>query len=482
MMTAKFGTSGLRGLAEDLVGETTRRYTGAFIDYLLQTSQFKSGSAACVAWDFRASSLDILQDVMFALRSRQIMPISCGTIPTQALALWSMSQNLPCVMITGSHIPANRNGLKFYVPSGEISKQDELEIVKRVEEARPQKSTVVRDDVEVPDQSLVAVNMFKSRYLNVFAPDCLSGLRVGVYQHSTVARDILVDILRKLGADVVALARESHFIPVDTEAVSDVTAKNVMHWVQAEALHALVSADGDGDRPLVADETGRVINGDVLGLIAAKLLNADIIVTPVTSNSGLENTSSAHVIRTRVGSPFVVAGMQDAMQKGHQRIVGFEANGGVLTGTPIVLNGTVLNALPTRDSVLPILACLCEIKRAGEPLSRCVSGLGLPISASGRLENIASSSAMKLIAHLNTSLSNLQLFFSERGAIAAVNETDGLRVTLQGGEIVHFRPSGNAPEFRVYVEAESSQKAHELLQWASSNVSRMLQTFRREQH
>ncbi len=57
-------------------------------------------------------------------------------------------------------------------------------------------------------------------------------------------------------------------------------------------LDAVVSADGDGDRPLVADETGTPLRGDLLGLIAANFLGATSVVTPVTSNSGIEAAGS----------------------------------------------------------------------------------------------------------------------------------------------------------------------------------------------
>ena len=80
------------------------------------------------------------------------------------------------------------------------------------------------------------------------------------------------------------------------------------------------------------DETGALIRGDVLGILTAKFLGAETVVTPVTSNSSIEGTGYfRHVVRTKVGSPFVIAGMAEAAGI----VVGFEANGGVLLGSDV---------------------------------------------------------------------------------------------------------------------------------------------------
>ncbi len=77
-------------------------------------------------------------------------------------------------------------------------------------------------------------------------------------------------------------------------------------------LDAIVSTDGDADRPLVIDGTGEFLRGDVLGMIAARFLGADRVVTPVTSNSAIEGVGwFGRVDRTKVGSPFVIEGMED---------------------------------------------------------------------------------------------------------------------------------------------------------------------------
>ncbi|MFS2155645.1 phosphomannomutase, partial [Rhizobium sp. Rhizsp42] len=233
------------------------------------------------------------------------------------------------------------------------------------------------------------------------------GLKVGVYQHSTVARDLMVGLLEHFGAEVKAFARSEHFIPVDTEAVSEETVALLKQAARDHGLDAIVSADGDGDRPLVTDETGTPLRGDLLGLIAANFLGADAVVTPVTSNSGIEASGSFSVIRTRVGSPFVISGMQEALVAGKTGVVGFEANGGTLVASDFELNGTTLLALPTRDCFLPVLATLAQAAANKRPLSSIASGYALPFAAADRLENFPVETSAKLMAHLRASPANL---------------------------------------------------------------------------
>ncbi|MGO8048380.1 hypothetical protein ACC713_36880, partial [Rhizobium johnstonii] len=66
-------------------------------------------------------------------------------------------------------------------------------------------------------------------------------------------------------AEITALGRSESFIPVDNEAVSDETITLMKRWVSEHKFDAIVSTDGDGDRPLVADETGTPLRGDLLG-------------------------------------------------------------------------------------------------------------------------------------------------------------------------------------------------------------------------
>ncbi|MFD1329938.1 phosphomannomutase [Mycoplana ramosa] len=463
-MSLKFGTSGLRGLSSDLEGPPAALYATAFARHLFDSGLARPGDTVLVGRDFRPSSPAIAAIVIGALRQAGLSPRDCGTVPTPALAHLGLRYGAASLMITGSHIPADRNGIKFYRPDGEIGKTDETAITTMAEAIAATGEPFQASAASASDASGEAEALFLERYAGLLPPGTLAGRRIGVFQHSTVARDLLVTVLAGFGAECVALGRSDTFIPVDTEAVSAETIDRMRGWAAEHRLDAIVSADGDGDRPLVADETGTPLRGDLLGLIAANFLDADVVVTPVTSNSGIEAAGSFSVLRTRVGSPFVIAAMEEAVAKGARTVVGFEANGGTLTATPCTVNGKVLAALPTRDSFLPVLAVLALAAPHRQSLSAVASSFSLPVAAAGRLEDFPVETSAALMAMLRSGPAALSAFLAPIGTPARISDIDGLRVTLADGRIIHLRPSGNAPEMRCYVEAATEEAAQALLE------------------
>ncbi|WP_027487703.1 phosphomannomutase [Allorhizobium undicola] len=462
-MAAKFGTSGLRGLSTELVGSVSALHVTAFLRMLVQKGCAAPGDLLLVGQDFRPSSPEIAATAMAAAQRAGFRPVDCGAVPTPALAFYGQSISAASIMITGSHIPADRNGIKFYRPDGEIDKQDEAAIVALVTELAQDEQAGLVARASGENRQMQVERLFLDRYRQLLPGNILNGLCIGLYQHSSVARDLLVDILEGFGAQVVPLGRSEHFIPVDTEAVSAQTRASLAGWAAAEKLFAIVSTDGDADRPLVADEKGQPLRGDLLGLLTAQFLKAEVIATPVTSNSGIEAAIGVPVVRTRVGSPFVIAAMQEALAQGRQRVMGFEANGGVMLASDFTLANIRLAALPTRDCVLPILAALGLAAGVGASLSEMAAGMDLPIALSDRLEHYALERSASLMAHLRAGDSQLAAFLAPLGAIRDKSDLDGLRIRLDDDSIIHFRPSGNAPEMRCYVEAKGEQKAAGLL-------------------
>lgn len=469
-MSLKFGTSGLRGLSTDLNGPAAALYATAFAQYLLASGQAKPGHPILLGRDFRDSSPSISAICAGALGRAGLKVLDCGAVPTPALALYGLEKDAAGLMITGSHIPADRNGIKFYRPDGEIAKSDEQAIGAAAEAIRSQASPIDATPGTAEDHTTQAESLFLARNKAILRAGALAGLKVGVYQHSTVARDMFVDVLAYYGADVVALGRSADFIPVDTEAVSPATIDLLKGWANERGLDAIVSADGDGDRPLVSDETGLPLRGDLLGLIAAQFVGASVAVTPITSNSGLERQEGLSVRRTRVGSPFVIEAMQEAVREGKTGVVGFEANGGTLTASDFTLNGTVLKALPTRDSFLPVLAVLSLAVGRSMSLSALSQAYALPVALADRIENFPLETSAALMTYLRASDDNLAAFLEPIGAPQSVSDIDGLRVTLSDLSIIHFRPSGNAPEMRCYVEAETADKAASFLERGLARV------------
>ena len=447
-MAPKFGTSGLRGLVVELTADLVADHVRAF----LATSP--CGSGLWVARDLRASSSDISQIVISAARSVGVSVTDCGAAPTPALALAAMRAGAASVMVTGSHIPADRNGLKFYTPMGEITKADEAAILGHLGKPAGQGAEAALTLCPTAGADWVA------RYVAAFGALALAGLRVGVWSHSAVSRDLLLSAFRALGAEVVELGRSDTFIPVDTEAVAPEARAQIAAWVVEHGLDALVSTDGDGDRPLLADGQGRLVPGDVLGQVTAAALGAETVVTPVSSNTGVEAGGRfARVIRTKIGSPFVIAGMEAAAG----RVVGYEANGGFLLGFAAEGPAGPLPPLMTRDSLLPMVATLAEARRAGGLAARLAQEPAR-FTAADRLEEIPTDRSTAFIAGLNGDETRISAFietFSE--TLSSIDRTDGLRLTLASGRVLHMRPSGNAPEFRLYAEAESREIADDLL-------------------
>ena len=156
-------------------------------------------------------------------------------------------------------------------------------------------------------------------------------------------------------------------MPIDTEAVAPADADRIAAWVAEHRLDALVSTDGDGDRPLVADERGAVLRGDAVGILTARALGADAVATPLNATTAIERSGwFARVERTRIGSPFVIAALERLAAAGAALPVGFEANGGfLLGGVATGAEGRTLAPLPTRDAMTPILALLAAAEAAG---------------------------------------------------------------------------------------------------------------------
>jgi phosphomannomutase len=144
-------------------------------------------------------------------------------------------------------------------------------------------------------------------------------------------------------------------------------------------------------------------------------------------------------------------------------VMGFEANGGLLTATAFDINGRNVRALPTRDCFIPMLAILSLAATRKQPLSAVAASYHLPFAAADRLENFPVETSAALMQYLRATDENLSAFLQPIGEVATKSDIDGLRVTLKDGRIIHFRPSGNAPEMRCYVEARSETAALDLL-------------------
>lgn len=470
-----FGTSGVRALVSDLTPQVVAAYTRAFIGHLRNTQQLETDSCV-LAWDLRPSSPQIASSVAAALLQEGLKIDWAGCVPTPALALRALTLRAPGIMVSGSHIPFDRNGIKFYTARGEILKSDEagieqidlstrlggtLDVQTNAQDLESLITQMNDDVVAVLKSETPAYLEYVDRYISLLPQDALNGIKVGIYQHSAVGRDLLPNLLERLGASVVVLGRSDTFVPIDTEAVAKEDEDRAKAWCDQHQLDAVVSTDGDGDRPWICDENGRFVRGDIVGILTAQWLGAKAVVTPVSSNTALEKSQLFNrTLRTRIGSPFVIEGMQALAAEGVSGVVGFEANGGFLVQDS--MRG--LSALPTRDSLLPILAVLVLAKDSGVSLSHLAEMLPKRFTQADRVKNCPTKQSQALIFDLAENRDQLSRFLSFSGSsVLNVDVTDGLRSELANGDIVHLRPSGNAPELRCYVESVSDESAMKLL-------------------
>jgi phosphomannomutase len=547
-----FGTSGLRGLVKDITDLEAYVNVKGGLRYLLSTGDIHAQSRVIIAGDLRPSTDRIMRACAQAIIDSGCQVENAGKIPTPALVAHAISGRSAGVMVTGSHIPFDRNGIKINKSVGEVLKSDEAGIIAEVEAVRAEEygrsasatsfdaCGMLKRALELPPVNGSAEEAYLRRYLDCFVRDRLAGLRILVYQHSAVGRDLLARLLRELGAEVVTAGRSETFIPIDTENITDEQLERLENFAVAaetdgRTISAIVSTDGDSDRPLVtavlpAAAAGpgarrvRFLPGDLLGAIVADYLRGDAAAVPVSANDAVERHLGERKItlaKTKIGSPYVVAALDDLRASGkYQRIVGWEANGGFLTGSDIQLNGATLTALPTRDALLPILANFCAAVEQELSLAALWDGLPRRFGRAGLLDNFPVAASQAILAqlipagpvvevefdasdgvveyrradgshkfldgsaaedwrHCRATLTN---FFTPSlgfDAIARINVLDGVRVYFRNGDIAHIRPSGNAPQLRIYAVSASQSRADRIVALALDEPDGILRRLER---
>lgn len=537
----RFGTSGRRGEVVDLTQLEIYIDALAELSYLQELPASKGGilrgQEFYFASDLRPSSIsyvveqggrgEIAQAIERAIRDSGMRPIYLGQIPTPALACFAMSRHRGSMMITGSHIPFDRNGYKTNTSCGELLKEHEkpigdvvVQVRKRLyaqpftESAFDENGSFKTGPSELPAENTLAREEYIERYTAFFDGLSLKGKRLLVYQHSAVGRDLIVELLRTFGAEVIPAGRSDTFVPIDTENID----AGQLETIQSLADHAtdttgplfaVVSLDGDSDRPLVlgldpATNIVQFFGGDLVGMVAAEYLGADAVVVPISCNDGIDRGSLANVLepKTRIGSPYVIAGMEAAGRKNKKVICGWEANGGFLTGSDIQRNGRILKVLPTRDAILPILCVLFSAQEKGLSLSALFSLLPRRFSRAALLRQFPRAVSERIVGRFSpadpsvqdvcfqggkTIVTNsagrelnsteappcefeairkdLQSFFTtelEFAPIARLNYTDGVRVVFENADVAHLRPSGNADELRIYAVADTQERAERI--------------------
>ncbi len=496
----QFGTSGRRGLIVDLTQLEIYINVTAELEYLQSLTPeeggIRKGDDVYYAADLRPSSPVLCEAVEQAVADAGMRSVSLGRIPTPALMYYATGEGRASIMVTGSHIPFDRNGYKLNTSRGELLKQHETPIGGKVAEVRERIYSQESDRSIFDADGTLRVarpispamgegrDAYIARYMDFFSgqPASLAGRRILVYQHSAVGRDLLVDVLTRLGAEVIPAGRSDSFVPIDTENIDAAQLDTIRKLAnQHDGLWAVVSTDGDSDRPLILSvdvRTGDVkfFGGDLVGMIVAGYLQADAVVVPITCNDAIDRGALADVLepKTRIGSPFVIAGMQVASAKGRRAVCGWEANGGFLLGSDIERNGRGLTALATRDALLPILGVLFAAAERECSVTQLFAELPKRFSKAGLLREFPRSAGLGLVRHLmpgngggdtdehaRIATDLARVFTRARGftSVARLDYTDGVRIIFSNTEVTHVRPSGNADELRIYATADTQARA-----------------------
>lgn len=520
-----FGTSGIRAFVVDMTDMECYINTRGFIKYLYKTNEFKTGNKIALGGDLRASTPRIMRAVHQAILDENCETVYCGFIPTPTLSYYAWKRQMPAVMVTGSHIPDDLNGIKFIKSLSEVLKSDEKDILYYVELARKEEYTKdeteslfnidgsFKKEIDLPEKTKEeqAQNEFITRYTELFSSKILNNKKIVLYEQSAVGRDVLKKILSSLGAEVISVERSEKFIPIDTEKIPDLVTSSLKKWSTEFKPFAIVSLDGDSDRPLLADEFGTFLPGDLLGLLVSLYLKPDFVALPISSNDAALialKKLNIEIALTKIGSPYCIAAMNEKLsQNPITKTVAWERNGGYLLGSNWNINNHTLELLPTRDAFLPLLIALIfateentslstlintklphrfitansidnktkDCESYTTPLGKIIINYFSPKDSAIKqldfnLEEIETTPRIpvnqEMYKEARDIKKNLESYFNSKlgySQIKSINYIDGVRISFVNNDVVHLRPSSNSPELRIYATTDTEERANQIL-------------------
>ena len=431
-MNSLFGTSGIRGSAKTLLTNQFCFDIGrSFAKFLAGYGQ--KGMVA-VGQDSRESSPRIKKAFSLGLVEGGYKVVDQGITPVPSIN-YLLIVNPDFVggcMITGSHIRSDFNGLKFFAFKEEILKKHEEEIQKIYEQIK--EKVPFEEKGGAMENKETALRAYREMLLGL-AKKPYSKWKVIVDAGNGCQGKIMPSLLETLGFNVITINNDLNpekFIPRDTETEEAV--KELQKAVRDNGADLGLAFDGDGDRVVFVDENERFIPGDYIGALIGKYSVSPLIVTPINTSQVVE-TIGKPVLRTKVGSPYVI----EAMKK-NKATFGFEANGG----------GISAEVMMSRDAGSTTIKILNLLKQTQKTLGELVDTLPrfsiyrTKVDCPRELNQTFIKRAKKEFKGVRT------------------EEMDGLKIWLDDSSWLLFRPSSNAPEFRVFAEAENAENAEKI--------------------
>lgn len=360
--------------------------------------------------------------------------IMVGPLPTPAVAMLTQSMRADIgVMISASHNPYADNGIKLFGPDGyKLSDEAEETIEQLIDSA-------MAGDVPLSPSAQIGrarrIDDAQGRYIHfakaTFPEDLrLDGLRVVIDCANGAAYKVAPLALWELGADVVSIGITPNGTNIN-DGVGSTAPQALSETVVAAGADIGIALDGDADRLIIVDETGRVVDGDQLmatiaaGWARAGRLAGGGLVATVMSNLGLERHLSAQglgLVRTKVGDRYVLEKM-----RGSGYNVGGEQSGHIILSD----YGT------TGDGLVAALQVLAELKRAGAPASEVLHRFE-PLPQV--LKNVRFAGGKPL----------------EEASVKAV--IAAAEAELAGTGRLVIRPSGTEPVIRVMAEGDDARQ------------------------
>lgn len=353
-----FGTDGVRGpYGGPVVNE-------AFASRLAEAAGRWVGGKGrvLIGRDTRGSGEALLKAVAAGLAAAGLEPVSLGVVPTPAVArAVRMSDAVLGVVITASHNPASDNGIKFFAGTG-IKLTDEDEV--RIESLLPR-------DHRLPVNEVVAINgvdAYTKAARELLPARSLAGWRIVLDTANGATTATSPAVLRALGAGVIGIGDQPDGHNINA-AVGSEHPELLAKRVSETGARLGIAHDGDGDRCILCDETGSVLDGDevltmlALHALAKGTLAASTLVITVQSNLGVDaaiNAAGGRVVRTSVGDRYVIERM---LADG--ATLGGESSGHIICA----------DASPTGDGLVAALKVIEVMLTSGRPLSELRKGL-----------------------------------------------------------------------------------------------------------